>query len=99
MQDERELKIETLITANERENLILLLRKYVDVFARSYTDMFSLDNSIIVHKVSLNEGSILVKQKLRRTRPDMLLKVKAEIEKQWDTSCLEMVRYPNGYLI
>jgi hypothetical protein len=51
----RELKIETLITASERENLILLLREYVNVFAWSYADMFGLDNSIIVHKVSLNE--------------------------------------------
>ena len=60
-QDERELKIETLITASERENLISLLRKYVDVFAWSYTNMIGLDTSIIVYKVLLNEGSIFVK--------------------------------------
>jgi hypothetical protein len=77
-QDERELKIETLITASERENLISLLRKYVDVFTWSYANMLSLDTSIIVHKVPLNEGSILVKQKLQRTHPDMVLKVKAK---------------------
>jgi hypothetical protein len=95
----RELKIETLITASERENLILLLREYVNVFAWSYADMFGLDNSIIVHKVSLNEWNILVKQKLQRTRPNMVLKVKVEIEKQWDASFLEMVRYPKWVLI
>jgi hypothetical protein len=77
-QDERELKIETLITASERENLISLLRKYVDVFAWSYANMIGLDTSIIVYKVLLNEGSIFVKQKLQRTRPDMVLKVKVE---------------------
>jgi hypothetical protein len=32
--------------------------------------------------VPLVEGCKPVKQKLRRTRPDILLKVKAEIEKQ-----------------
>jgi hypothetical protein len=74
----RELKIETLITASERENLISLLRKYVDVFAWSYANMIGLDTSIIVYKVLLNEGSIFVKQKLQRTRPDMVLKVKVE---------------------
>ena len=77
-QDERELKIETLITASERENLISLLRKYVDVFVWSYANMIGLDTSIIVYKVLLNEGSIFVKQKLQRTYPDMVLKVKAE---------------------
>jgi len=35
----RELKIWTLITLKEREELIALLRDYVDVFAWSYKDM------------------------------------------------------------
>ena len=70
------MKIGTLIIASEKENLISLLREYVNVFVWSYTDMFGLDTCIIVHKVPLNEGSILVKQKIRRTRPDIVLKVK-----------------------
>jgi len=44
--------------------------------------MLGLDTNIIVHKVPLNEESIFVKQKLRRTRLDMVLNVKAKIEKQ-----------------
>ena len=63
-QDERELKIWTLIAASKKENLILLLREYVNVFAWSYTNMPSLDTNIVVHKVSLNEGSVLMKRKL-----------------------------------
>jgi hypothetical protein len=63
-QDERELKIWTLIAASKKENLILLLREYVNVFAWSYANMPSLDTNIVVHKVSLNEGSILMKRKL-----------------------------------
>jgi hypothetical protein len=73
-QDERELKIETLITTSERENLISQFREHVDVFAWSYTNMSSLDTNIIVHGVPLNEGRILVKQKLERTRSDMYSK-------------------------
>jgi hypothetical protein len=34
------------------------------VFAWSYANMPSLDTNIVVHKVSLNEGSILMKRKL-----------------------------------
>jgi len=63
-QDERELKIRTLIAASKKENLIFLLREYVNVFAWSYTDMPSLDTNIVVHKVSSNEGSILIKHKV-----------------------------------
>jgi hypothetical protein len=44
--------------------------------------------------VPLKEGSTLVKQKLQRTRPYMVLKVKDEIMSQWDDSFLEVVRYP-----
>jgi hypothetical protein len=34
------------------------------------------------------------KQRLRRTRPDILLKVKAEIKKQCDAGFLEVIKYP-----
>ena len=80
-QDKRELKIGTLITAGERCNLTSLLQEYMDVFAWSYADMPGLDIDIVVHRVPLIEGCKPVKQKLRRTRPDILLKVKAEIKK------------------
>jgi hypothetical protein len=52
----RELKIGTMITPKEREDLIVLLRDYVDVFAWSYEDMSGLDTNIVVHRVPLVEG-------------------------------------------
>jgi hypothetical protein len=42
----------------------------------------------------LEEGCKPVKQKLRRAHPDIWIKVKAELEKQWDAGFLEVVRYP-----
>jgi hypothetical protein len=38
--------------------------------------MSDLDTNILVHKIPLNEENIHVKQKLGRTRPDKVLKVK-----------------------
>ncbi|XP_011009973.1 PREDICTED: uncharacterized protein LOC105114938 [Populus euphratica] len=93
-QDKRELKIGTLITTEERCSLTSLLQEYIDVFAWSYTDMPGLDIDIVVHRLPLIEGCKPVKQKLRRTRPDIVLKVKAEIEKQWDAGFLEVIKYP-----
>jgi hypothetical protein len=55
--------------------------------------MPSLDTDIVVHKVSLNEESIPMKQKLQRTRSYMVLKVKAKIKRQWDVGFLDVVRY------
>ena len=58
----RELKIETMITLKEREELIVLLRDYVDVFAWSYEDMPGLDTNIVVHRVPLIKGCKPFKQ-------------------------------------
>jgi hypothetical protein len=46
--------------------------------------MPGLDTNIVVHKIPLEEGCKPVKQKLRRAHPDIWIKVKAELEKQWD---------------
>jgi hypothetical protein len=81
-QDNKELKIGTLVTTEERNRLVSLLHEYVDVFAWTYADMPGLDTDIVVHKIPLIEGSKPIKQKTRRMRPDMLLKVKSEIRKQ-----------------
>jgi len=51
----RELKIGTLITPKEREELIALLQDYVDFFSWSYKDMPGL------YKVPLVEGCKSVK--------------------------------------
>ena len=91
--DKRELKIGKLIAADIRTKLIVLLQEYVDVFAWSYADIPGLDSDIVVHKLPLMEGCKPVKQKLRRTRPDILIKVKEEITKQWDAGFLEVVDY------
>ena len=61
--------------------MITLLQDYVDVFAWSYEDMPGLDMNIVVHRIPLMEGCKPIKQKLRRTHSEILIKVKAEIEK------------------
>ena len=93
-QEKKELKIGTLVTTEERNRLVSLLHEYADVFAWTYADMPGLDTDIVVHKIPLIEGSKPVKQKTRRMRPDMLLKVKSEIQKQWDAGFLDVVQYP-----
>ena len=61
--------------------MIELLQDYSDVFAWSYQDMPGLDTDIVVHWLPLREKCISVKQKLRRVKPEMLLKIKEEVKK------------------
>ena len=79
--NKRELKIGKLIFAGLRSELVALLQEYVVVFAWSYADMPGLDTDVVVHKLPLIEGCKPIKQKFRRTRPDILIKVKEEIMK------------------
>lgn len=80
-QVKRELKIGTLITYKEREKLITLVQEYINVFTWFYKDMTGLDTDIIVYRVPLMKGCKPIKQKLRKTHIDILIKVKAKIKK------------------
>jgi hypothetical protein len=79
--NKRELKIGKLISAGIKSELVVLLQEYANVYAWSYADMPGLDTDIVVHKLPLIEGYKSIKQKLRRTRPDILIKVKEAITK------------------
>ena len=56
--------------------------------------MLGLDTDIVVHRLSLREECAQVKQKLRKVKPEMLLKIKEEVKKQLDVGFLEVSKYP-----
>ena len=93
-EEKKEVKVGTGMTAPIRQGLITLLEEYQDVFAWSYQDMPGLDSDIVQHKLPLNLGSSPVKQKLRRMKPEMSLKIKEEVRKQFDAGFLAVARYP-----
>lgn len=90
----REIKISVALDENVKKRLIELLDEYIDVFAWSYQDMPRLDINIVVQQLPLKEECPLIKQKLRRTRPDMDIKIKEEVHKQFDASFLAVYNYP-----
>ncbi|MCI74662.1 RNA-directed DNA polymerase (Reverse transcriptase), partial [Trifolium medium] len=54
-----------------------------------------LDTSIVEHKLPLKPNYPPIKQKLRRTRPDMALKIREEVKKQFDAGFLAVAKYPD----
>ncbi|KAI5422238.1 hypothetical protein KIW84_045633 [Lathyrus oleraceus] len=90
----REIKIGAALEDSVKRRLIEMLREYVEVFAWSYQDMPGLDTDIVMHRLPLREGCPSVKQKLRRTSPDMATKIKEEVQKQWDAGFLAVTSYP-----
>jgi hypothetical protein len=58
------------------------LKEFSDVFAWTYFDMPGLDTSIVVYRLPLIDGWKLIKEKLKRMRLNILIKVKEELKKQ-----------------
>ncbi|XP_050918560.1 uncharacterized protein LOC127135990 [Lathyrus oleraceus] len=90
----KEVKIGASLVGHVHSELVKLLHEYVDVFVWSYKDMPKLDTNIVEHHLPLNLERPLVKQKLRITRPDMTLKIREEVKKQFDVGFLVISEYP-----
>ena len=81
-EDLKEVKIGALLHLDVKSRLSELLKEYMDIFAWSYQDMSGLDTDIVEHRLPLKPECPPVKQKLRRTQPDMAVKIKEEVLKQ-----------------
>ena len=90
----KEVKVGTSMTTPIREELVALLWDYQDIFAWSYQDMPGLSRDIVQHRLPLNPDCSQVKQKLRRMKPEMSLKIKEEVKKQFDAGFMAVVGYP-----
>ena len=77
-EEKKEVKVGTGMTTPIRDELVAQLRDYQDIFTWSYQDMPGLNLDIVQHMLPLNPGCSPVKQKLRRLKPEMSLKIKEE---------------------
>ena len=83
-----------ILNASEKDALVALLIEFKEVFAWSYEDMPGIDTDIVQHCISIDPTMKLVKQKLRRMKPKWILKIKEEVEKQYNAGFLRVVNYP-----
>ncbi|XP_061359320.1 uncharacterized protein LOC133303422 [Gastrolobium bilobum] len=91
-EEKKELKI---VDNPEREEMIQLFKEYLDVFAWTYRDMPGVDPRIASHKIPLYPDAEPKKQKLRRMRPDISLKIKEEVTKLLEAEFIEVSIYPD----
>lgn len=81
-EDQRNVTVAKLMSLQLRGEIVDFHLRYSDVFAWSYQDMPGLDTDMVVHKLPLKPGCKPVKQKLRRLRPEWMLKIKEEVKKK-----------------
>ena len=55
--------------------------------------MPGLDEKIVTHHLPIREGCKPVKQKLRRMKPEWILKIKEEVQKQYEAGFLQVAQY------
>ncbi|XP_070007472.1 uncharacterized protein [Nicotiana sylvestris] len=90
----KETRISVHLSPPEKEEYTEFLKEYEDIFAWSYDDMTGLSTSIVAHRLPTDPACLPVKQKLRKFKPDMSLKIKEEVTKQVKARVLRVVEYP-----
>ncbi|KAA3461423.1 RNA-directed DNA polymerase (Reverse transcriptase), Ribonuclease H-like protein [Gossypium australe] len=99
LEEGKVVKIVMRIAKKTKQDLVELLREFKDVFAWSYQDMSGLNTDIVVHRLLTREECKPVQQKLRRMRPDVMLKIKEEVKKQFDAGFLQVSGLPTLFPI
>ncbi|XP_070019583.1 uncharacterized protein [Nicotiana sylvestris] len=89
-----ETKISVHLEPQIRKEIIKALFEYKDIFAWSYDDMPGLSTDLVVHKLPVDPAFPPVKQKVRKFKTDISVKIKEEVTKQLDTNVIRVTRYP-----
>ncbi|PNY14157.1 retrotransposon protein putative unclassified [Trifolium pratense] len=91
------LKRPTYISANIpkdfREKLVELLKEFKDCFAWDYNEMPGLDRNLVEHRLPIRPDKKPVKQSPRRFAPEILSKIKEEIERLLRSKFIRTARY------
>ncbi|XP_027072065.1 uncharacterized protein [Coffea arabica] len=90
----KEIKIIIHLNKKQRKEMIEFLTMFQDVFAWSYNDMPGISTDIVVHRLPTDPNFPPVKQKPRKFKPDMSLKIKEQIEKQLNARIIMVSHYP-----
>ncbi|XP_069145404.1 uncharacterized protein [Solanum lycopersicum] len=88
------VKINVNLNEYQRKYMILLLTEYIDVFVWKVSDMLWLSTNVVSHKLPINPGLSPMKQKARKFKPELSLKIKEDITKQIKYRLVELTQYP-----
>ena len=72
----KEVKISTYLNGTQKEILVHLLAEYSDVFIWEVGDMQGLSTDVVSHKLPINPGFEPMKQKTRKFKPELSLKIR-----------------------
>ena len=85
--------ISTKVDSNMKGKVIELLKEFKDCFAWDYSEMPGLSRDMVEMKLPINQGRRPVKQMPRRFAPEVLSKIKTEIERLLKSKFIRTARY------
>ncbi|KAL5563317.1 hypothetical protein UlMin_033064 [Ulmus minor] len=88
-------KIGSALTGQFKEDLIIFLREYRDVFAWSHEDMLGIDPNVIVHRLNIDSNFKPVKQKRRTFNAERYMAINTEVDKLLKAKFIEEANYPD----
>ena len=94
-EEPRITKVSGLLPKGSRDQLVLLIRRYWDCFAWDYHEMPGLFCELVKRRLPIKEGYKPHKQLTRRFNPELLPKIKGEVERLLKTWFIRTARYIN----
>nr|KYP61440.1 Transposon Ty3-I Gag-Pol polyprotein [Cajanus cajan] len=85
--------ISKLAKKSFKEQIAQVLHEYKDCFAWDYKEMSGLDRNLVKHRLPMTLGKKLVKQNPRRFAPQVIKKIKEEIERLLKAKFIRTSRY------
>ena len=73
--------ISSQLTTQEKEQLVALLKRYVNVFAWTYDKMLGLNPGMVVHSLNVDSGVKLVVQPARVFHTEVVAQITWEVKK------------------
>ena len=80
--------------AQEREQLVALLRKYRDVFVWTYDEMPGLDPGLVVHSLNVDLGTRSVVQLARVFHTEVEAQIIHEVKKLLTVGFIKPIQHP-----
>nr|GLL42125.1 uncharacterized protein LOC109150426 [Ipomoea trifida] len=90
----RHIFISTLLSNEDEEIYVTLLKEYIDVFAWTYKEMPRLDPKVAVHRRAVKKACRPVKQAQWRFRPELIPSIEEEVNKLIKTGFIREIKYP-----
>nr|GMD60393.1 uncharacterized protein LOC109150426 [Ipomoea batatas] len=81
LENPRPIFISTLLSNEDEEIYVTLLKEYIDVFAWTYKEMPGLDPKVAVHRLAVKKACRPVKQAQWRFRPELIPSIEVEVNK------------------